>query len=346
MNRKGITHETVAGLILVLAGAAILLGMFVPKLFEVLKSQAEVTGCEWSIVKSSLTRFGGFESIPVECKAKRIDLTGDEIVMLREASSDRIKDMNNDVRIRPNLKYFRVGGDEIPNYDEFTLNGIIAKELAQCWDKVLKGKPPIFDQWWSLLHCKDVNGALRPCKLEDFSTVYKETKNVRTLPVYLIPVLNQFNLAVDAGRFVWKYAEGDFKIREPPVFCILCSRISFDNRLKFLFRDEQTIRSLPEFMKNTPDVRTGEAYWKYISDGQTQISGPFQPSYEYSTNQNLAVLYQRVNPHQLWETGSWVSQWLGFEKFAEPVSLLKLVPYGDVMKPLERGGGGCAVLIG
>ena len=85
--------------------------------------------------------------------------------------------------------------------------------------------------------------------------------------------------------------------------------------------------------------------------------------YYYRIDAPLAVVYQRINVHQLvrwaqtagvaWDTIAGWFPGLGVRgDYYEdnpplgPEHAVRVMPYGDVSKPLEEGGGGCDLIIG
>ncbi|MBW2979887.1 hypothetical protein KY360_00540 [Candidatus Woesearchaeota archaeon] len=80
------------------------------------------------------------------------------------------------------------------------------------------------------------------------------------------------------------------QVDRPPVLCMLCARIKFDDELERMFR-EQRIESLAEWMKNMPAV-TGKSFYEYaLFEGTGAL---LEPRWYYYTNEPYAVVYSRI----------------------------------------------------
>jgi hypothetical protein len=301
----------------------IILGVY-PVFKQKLGEAADTSTCNWNIFMAGIRKGSTFsiaEGIPEGCKAKRIELTLTDVQQELGYARNRLKAINSDLKYKDRAPSFS-NNDEKTQY-QFAMNKVIADELAGCWSKVIKGKIPIFDEWWRLYNCKDSSGATKPCsKLEDFLTV--------GFPVY----------------GAWNFVSGKMQFSRAPTNCIVCARIKFDDTLVREFPNlagTSTITTAREWMAVNP-WKTGASYLEFVQDGQAEAPALLQSQYAFDVGDTpLAVVYARINVHQLEGAASWAASAFGFDA-AEDVSMLRLVPYTqrDLLSP---EGLGCTFIL-
>jgi hypothetical protein len=77
----------------------------------------------------------------------------------------------------------------------------------------------------------------------------------------------------------------------PPMLCVICSRIKFDDELKELFSGKE-IGSLNEWMMNREAVNRISFYEYSLFEGKDELATPI---YKYSTAEPYAVVYFMIN---------------------------------------------------
>lgn len=129
--------------------------------------------------------------------------------------------------------------------------------------------------------------------------------------------------------------EKSFGVNLPPVNCIICSRIEFMPDAKEVV-GERTINSLTTWLKYEHPRYKAESYFEYLADGQTlPNTGSFNIiRYPYNTWQIWAVVYERINAYK-------TTEWFGEGDY----SVLRLVPYDEIAKPLSTNGMGCTLIV-
>lgn len=300
----------------------VFLGLF-PGVERKLEAAEEKGKCEWSVMLAAVRKGGSLsiaEGVPEGCKATTRTITMADLRAKHEYARNRLKiitDPDHKEYDPPFSTYFRKQVPSDPKIiNEFALNTIIGNEMVDCWTKVFKGKMPLFDEWWRLYNCEGG----KPCStIEDFAHF--------AIPAY--------------GAF--KVVSGGVEKTRAPVNCILCAHIMFDNDVKEKI-GTGTVTSFDEWLKINPIPRTSTSYLKFLLDGQSDVSALFgQYSYDI-TDEGLAILYERVNAHQL-------SQLPGFEdaltffdkKVSEDLNYLRIVPYRQ--EAIVAPQGDCTFII-
>ncbi len=298
-NKRGLETETLTLLIIFVIFATALLVLWFPKFYTLFEKSATKSKCELSIGISSLTRSValGKETIEINCPANRITINKTTLDKNYAKSKEAIQAWAKFDKYANTAPYFRKQGAQ-PQKEliyEHALDQAIAQEMKDCWEKVFRGKLPVFDQWWKIFG------------YEDESKFWQ----------------------------VWNIEK-----KGPPVFCIVCSRIKFNQQDMQEINLTKEITSLNEWMYNTPaDMKTLTPYYDYIIEGQTP-SDLLTPEYIYNTNEPHAVIYKRVNIHKLGEIIQGVASWLGYQPM-ETVNKLELVSYNKIKTPIQEGGSGC-----
>lgn len=296
IQKKG---QAIVRIAIVMVTIGIILFFIFPKFAEIFGAQTEKGACEWSVVVSSLTQFAGKQLIPPECKAHRFEVTAEMLDKALPKAKRRLKVINDPkepkyAKAIRGTKFY-ISGD-IPDdvAYEFILNGIVAKELKDCADKVWKGKLPLFDRWWNLFDCGG-----KPCSgLDSFLTV--------AAPVY--------------GFVTIVFGQKEFQ--RDPVFCIVCSRIQFADGIKNKVKNIN-IRSLSLWMDiNYPKIGRG-SYSDEVLPWQTGVTGLWRPKYEYSVIEPIAAVFVYVPTHVIGKNP--LTDAIGIS--GKDVHLLRLIPY-------------------
>ncbi|MBD3361307.1 hypothetical protein GF358_00790 [Candidatus Woesearchaeota archaeon] len=338
MKKAQITVDTLIALA-ILAVALIIIGVLIyPAVKEVLVGAGEKGACEWSLVMHSISKLGDFSLVPPECKAHRMEITMDDLEKYHFKAKQRIKEYeDNTDKYSEILKYF--DDPEDPNQlNEWALNLLVAAEMKDCWEKVFKGKLPLFDKWW-LMYSWDMFGI-------DIPKIIGRTEPVDT----------------DSALAVWVNllspgVPGTFKVHGPPVNCIICSRIKFSEEVKNFFGNRE-IRSLDAWIRFNYPLTGGESYYEVIVEGQSPVKNVFEPRYgAYDVQTPLAVLYERIYAeqefikflHYSWE---WIDQHIALEPMEHKdmskvfqLDYVEVVPYTQeaIIDPIK--GEGCTFVL-
>ena len=209
---------------------------------------------------------------------------------------------------------------------EWKLNEMIAKEMKNCWDITGQGKADLFDQWWNLLECrKEGNGERVPCTEDNFKGL--TTKNI-----------------IEEWWDKDVYWPPNWDVTKPPTFCVLCSRIKFDETAQKNLPPK--VDKMGAWLASNPIAKTGPGskipYAVYLQNDDFEGIWASEHSYSYSTTEPLAVLYARVNIFKLREWAE-IANVVVFgeeeDNIPESVQVLKLIPYQEI--PTE-----CTYLVG
>lgn len=234
--------------------------------------------CKWEIFSQGIgpERLIGLGQIPSTCKQDISRVGLDNLTVGLSQSRQAIETFN--------LKY---PDNQFENFDptdekslvEFNLDKEMAKKIKSCVDKVNHGAMPIFENWWHL-YGQDEKTAIG--KIRDY-----------------------FKGVIGAGQ-----------PSPMPVFCVICSEKRFNKDLRepkdgkytlSLKKDvnsKEGITSLAEWMKKNPVIGINKPYYEY-AELNKESSGMFSEDedYYYSIDKPLAIVYRRVNVHQLVKWG-------------------------------------------
>ncbi|MBI4919416.1 hypothetical protein HY837_05765 [archaeon] len=186
-----------------------------------------------------------------------------------------------------------------------------------CWNKVIRGKLPMFDKWYN--------------KIDFFGSDY---------PKYAGEYIDQVNAFIT----IWG----------APTFCIVCSNIKFNEDLKNLSLPANI--DLTKWLQHTPHPdHPSKSIYEYLYEGQTVPSKLIEPEYNYDLDppNRYSVIYKRINPHFFDDV---VENIWGFVDYLNPfvdednnvptvINQLKLVPHDLVAKPYKEGGESCFYVI-
>jgi hypothetical protein len=308
MKRAQISIDTFILLaVLLVMAIAILLIVFPAVKYKILE-QSEAGLCEWSLVMHSISKLGDWSLIPPECRAHRIEITMGHLELHKTEAKERIKTYHNPktrAKYTDDIRAAYPNPDKDIYWQEWALNKMIAEEMKNCWQKVFKGRLPLFNQWWKL-----------------YSFPWEEKK-------------------ITDGPAAFKFFAGE--VLQAPVNCIVCSRIKFGDNVKRKFGASTTIDSLDVWLKNNYPRFGGESYYEILTEGQSELKGLFVPKYEFSMDEPLAVLYEKIHYYHgadKFLTGAWDYLISDLPDKAE-LDYLKLVPYTQeriVGKPVLTGG--------
>lgn len=184
----------------------------------------------------------------------------------------------------------------------WNLNKFIAKEMKQCWEKLGAGELNLFPEWWKLIGYNQSNEK-ELFGLQDFLKVW------------------------------------NLKFKEPPRFCVICSRIRFDPDVRKDVYEQHpggSIDSLNKWMRNNAVPNSGGiSYLEYIEDdvhkGLFGLSSyQYQLSSQNLPDKPLAVLYVQQN---VWKGQQWAEGVLEFaglkSDVSTPIHSLELVPLDE-----------------
>ncbi len=307
MRKAAIAISTLV--LLVGAAVALIASLSVtPKFIELMTGAGEKGKCSWEIVALSLTTsIPGFKGIPEECTASYINITKKELDKLRPNAKKRIE-----FYTKNSEKYYGMLREGFNNPDD----------ERQQYEWALNQL--ITDQ---LKNCWD---KVLQGKVPIFSKWWD---------LYHWPGEKE-RPNQDKAIELWEKGPG---INYPPINCIVCSRIEFRPDAKQVV-GERAVNSLTTWLKYEHPRYKAESYFEYLADGQTlPKTGSFNIiRYPYNTRQIFAVVYERINAYKTME----VLNKLGITEKGD-YSILRLVPYDEIAKPLSDGsaGEGCTLIV-
>jgi len=328
----------------------------VPSFKELLFEAGEKGECQWSVLVSALTRTPGlgFENIPVECKAKYIDVSLEDLQDNYAAASQAImkykaETTDNNHAYDEIYKKFNNPNSEA-QLAEWSANKIVADQMVDCWDKVWKGELPLFDVWHKLIAYENVVSKKELGDIKSGADAIKQ--GVGTVSPMLSNILNflPVNTVVDwtdkllnSDQKDWSEIDylkfWNLKYQRPPVFCVVCSRINFKKDTESALTNLQI--DLTEWLKINQVPMTKESYTEYIISDE--LKG-YNHYYKYDTTKPVAIVYTRVNTHQMAAVTEDVADFLGMnpnDPAPNKANKLAVVPYDKVIMPFKKGGTSC-----
>ncbi len=352
-QKKGfIALDHLVGMLLVLFVIVVLLvstGLYK----TILNMFAKDTLCEASFIVSAMSRpllQIGNPAIDPECQVNKIifvnkkkdEIKGDSMQAILETNYattlpdqkwdtfTRVKEWNakcgpgNELPESAKYPYFEEYAQEVNGGDRseiiassatseqkeyvrkrYNMDKVFAEEMKRCWDIVGQGELPLFENWFTLIDCDENKSGVQKCN---------------TL-----------------GDWVSAVAKG--KVKDTANFCVLCSRLKFDEEVSNEFQGLTTGKysSLSRWMGNNPK-RVGESmsYYEYIYNPDKMGSFAEQGQPEYSTDKPYAVVFERVNQNT--KSGATLIS-LGFIKYDDEdvyyQNRLVLIPYEDISKECD-----------
>lgn len=318
MNKKaqGDLSPLLVSLVVLVVSLGVLLLVYI-EWGDVLEEESLKKNCQWNLLLSAFTKSPvlGIETIPPDCKMTRKNITLEQLEDKKRSNKKEIDEFNKKYK---DSKYVSFHSNSEEELLEFEMNRVIANEIKDCWDVAWMGQMPIFQEWWNLIECE-------PDKEGDFKCGCPENKEC-SLPEEVSSRL----------RF-WNYEASG-----PPAFCLLCSRIKFDEGVKEKFNDK-IITSLPEWMQKHPVLIDAlrRSYYEYTKDDVNR--GIFAPEYLYEVDEPLAIVYARVNVYKPLQYAETLVRWTGVimggynklmssERKHKSINVLSLIPYSEVSK--------------
>jgi hypothetical protein len=151
MNKRG----QLVAMIAIAIAAVVFLVIVWPKLAVLLKGAGTQSTCNFNLLLSALVKAGslGFAEIPPGCEAEYITIGKEEIDVRKNIANKRIKKYFEDTtgHYRDVLTSFPTDSGNMPTQaalDEWSLDYVMGKELADCANKVWHGKLDITARQW------------------------------------------------------------------------------------------------------------------------------------------------------------------------------------------------------
>ncbi len=164
MNKKAQLSQTFVRISAITIGFLIILFVVAFPVREAMTQVAEKGQCQWEFFISSQTKILGQVQIPPECESNRLNITEK---LLEKDFKDSRETLNTWKKDRDNNEgkiFGNWGSNFIDDYEgyqsnhrdddvlyEYSMDAVVADEIKDCWEKVLKGKFPLFDEWWQLI---------------------------------------------------------------------------------------------------------------------------------------------------------------------------------------------------
>jgi hypothetical protein len=300
MNRKGVAASTMVLVISITITLVVILAILGPML-GLLKGTAEAKQCQLKLFMTAVTKTPGIGTVnlPPECSMQRITIAEENLTKgFRKA-------------VREIESYNRKHGPEYGSmpYDptiqkellEYELDEAMAKLLRQCWDTAWRGEENFFDEWYKLYQFPWEDAA----KSQDKDKLWDAWSD------YIGSALR------------------------PPVNCLACARVKFDQQIKDELGGERLIK-LNEWMRKTPVPADPHAlsYWEYtLTEKNLESLFAGATRFEYDVDKPYLVAYARVNVHTAAEFISDVKDiFPNYDESMHPedVSTLLLIPYEEM----------------
>ncbi len=321
MNKRGaMSIEQLGIIVLSLIALAVIMLMIYPKFLGTSTDVGKKSTCELSILLGSISRLGGVERIPPECKANIINidqkLISSQSLPAREELT-KLAELKTNPDYKEVTHYFNDPSSE-EQLTEIIANKIISKEMTSCWDKVVHGKLGMFDEWYNLF---DLGPNLKPSD-------YKANKQA-----YADELISHWSVP------------GVIEKWGPPKFCIICSDITFGKDIKL----NKDATSFTPWLKATPHwYYKDQSLYEFLIKDQNYNMEPYY-NYKIEAGKQYAVVFERVNTHKLaqWYYGiKNVLPFVGGEDVPNSINRLVLTEYDNVVKPFdEEGGEACFKII-
>lgn len=344
IKKKGVVVESSLVSIILFVIALIVL-LYITGLYKlILVNFSEDKLCEASFIASALSRSFlniGNPEIDPKCKVHKIRLVYEQkdnienqFVLQQDYPSTipsqewdtylRIKNwnLNNDLPDNVKYSYFEdyskesfSNGERInienPTIEQkkyirarYNLDKLFAEEMARCWDIVGQGELPLFDNWFRFIDCDKNKPGIQECK--------KITD--------------------------WIFAFKNGKIKSYANFCVLCSRIKFDEEVKNRLQGiNGYYDSVARWMGNNPiSVGNKKSYYDYVYDPKKMSSYAEQIFPKYRTDKAYAITFIRINEYgaiNLLKTITGLNKYDNTDIYY--INTLKLIPYEDLPKECD-----------
>ncbi len=338
MKKGAIAIDNLAMIIAFLL-VALALVIFFQRITEA--NPVDPRACEWSVALNAFKKslLLGKDLVPPSCKVKRLEIDKSSIDSKRKKAEKDLNFFKNNDDYKKLLRYFSSEDSHI--VDEYALDKIMADEMVECWDKVWRGKLSVFDEWWNLMEC---------CKTWDkepgsgSSTLVNGVDKVGETCIETEPCTGKTVFSALMPVYgLYEVASGELQFKQSPVFCIMCSRITFNDDIKNLGLPNK-ITSMYEWLYINRVKNTADTYYDHLMEGQTNIGQLAPQKYYYDIDFPYAIVFRRINVHKSQQFTDWALSYLG-KAPSENINRLDLVPFDKVTTPIDQGGIGCTVLI-
>ncbi len=362
---RGRKSQVSSTLVIMIAGMIGLLVLIIvtggfAKVFKTITGKSD---CQMQFLISSFTKTGGAQTIEPECEPHLITVTQDT---LDKGASNAKKVLTEYQKNFDSGKYKGIDsaqqywngnfqGYSDPNtkkLNEWVMDKTVADEMKYCWDVTGRGNLDLFNDWWTLLDCR-IDG----CTNVDDSKCFQKCTKEQIYGMYGLNSDGQALTALGAAGIIWeltgikgktmvatvtglpllyKTATGQMQIAQPPTFCVLCSRIKFDETAKTSIKNP-SVTSMSLWLANNPVTDVGDyskvSYASYLQNDAYKGLWASKDSYSYDTNQAYAVLYTRINVMKskqlLGDIGTLVAG-TNPNDLPQAVQMIKLVPYQNI----------------
>ena len=298
---------------------------------------AETVECNWSLVLNS------FQNNEIKCKIRPVTITAALVQSKteQEYALSRINTFTKEKETAAQQKkpakyagvtYFTTTNNE--RLAEFATDNLVAKELANCWNKALRGSTQGY-KWWYHVEPSFVQSK-KPAEIE---------------------------AAIKDGR-ITSVASGLLQEYGAPTTCMICSQIVFAKDLNSAGVPSQ-ITSMPEFLANNPVLLDSKqrSFYEFLLDGQTRSSKIYLPEYSFHRDVPYAVIYKRIDAQGYPLAGSVISSFVlggisrlqhalgvGAESpdvYVQTYHSVELVPLFKLREPQSKDpeGGNCVILL-
>ena len=154
MNKKAIGPEQLVVIVAIVIATIVFLTVLWPAFSSLLKGAGAQTECNWNLFLSAAVKAGslGFAEIPVGCKAEYITVDSDTLAKSSNIAKKRLTKYQTDTTgyYSQAASTYNLDPSTPPSYDainEWSLDSLMAKKMAQCMDKVWHGKLDIVARW-------------------------------------------------------------------------------------------------------------------------------------------------------------------------------------------------------
>ena len=332
MKRGQIGHFV--ELIAIAAALVVMLAVIWPVLKEALFEAGEKGECEFSVLISGLAKQGslGTIEVPPECKMRLITIDKAAIAPFISAASATIQQYKQ--KGSAAYEWFKEGNEE-----EWVIDSIIAKELADCSDKVLHGKLDLFKG-----NVASKKGSCIICSRIKFGT---------DLPLYKIKTQSGFVGSLNGwlvhnniqGQSYYEYVQTNPKLVKKDSRAGTVFPYSFSKPYAVIYWEynPSQYEQLRGYFHRSPNLAAASG----VVLGAATIASFFTPLGWVAATASVigsapSLFYATT------EVESYYSQAL----IGKDISLgtvtkaIRLVPYDDkLVKPIAEGGIGCEQII-
>lgn len=268
-------------------------------LASIMKGASHAKICEYSLFVTAATKTPIIQNIniPPECQMKRVTLTYDDLAKDKNRAKKEILKHNEKYKDNPFSYNPDTTKDEVIKYE---MDKALAKELKSCWQIGWQGNFNFFDEWWKF---------------------------------YELPWEDEIRNQEKAwDAWITKFTGSPLR---PPVNCIACARVKFDDELQRRFSGEN-LKSINEWMQKTPVPADPQqlSYWEYtLPDQSLESIYKAGERFSYDIDKPYLIAFARINVHRVTDAVAWTAETLNLiEDVPEDMSTLLLIPYEDANK--------------